>query len=114
MREKEESGFSYERLEYQANTFASELILLFEMFLRKTAEYRRELEIKDKGHGYIFVDDQPCNYGPYNQLLLYLSSYFEVSKQAIEIKYRKNGMLTDQRKKPKSLSIPLTISDPGT
>ncbi len=114
IRDEKESSFNYERLECQANIFAADLILPEDMFLRKTEEYRRKLGIKDRGHGYIFVDDQPWNYGSYNQLLEYLSSYFEVSKQAIEIQYKKNGMLTDQRKKPESLSILPIRSELGT
>lgn len=114
IRDEKESNFNYERLECQANIFAAYLILPKGMFLRKTEEYRRKLGIKNRGHGYIFVDDQPLNYGSYNQLLEYLSSYFEVSKQAIEIQYKKNGMLTDQRKRPESLSIPPIRSELGT
>lgn len=106
IRDESDSGFNYERLEYQADMFASYLILLNDVFLRKTAEFRSDLGIEDRGHGYIFVDDQPCNYVPYNQLLQGLSSYFEVSKQTIEIQYEKQGMLTDQRNKPGSFSVP--------
>jgi Zn-dependent peptidase ImmA (M78 family) len=111
--EMKENSFNYERLEFQANTFASDLLLPNDMFVRKTAEYREYLDIKDRGHGYIFVDDQPCNYGPYNQLLSNLSSEFEVSKQAIEIKFKKTGTLTDQRNRPESLTIPPIMSERG-
>lgn len=112
--DEKENSFNYERLEFQANMFASDLLLPDKVFLEKTAECRKNLGIEDRGHGYIFVDDQPCNYGPYNQLLFDLSSYFEVSMQAIEIKFKKNGMLTDQRKKPESLSNLPFMSGLGT
>jgi Zn-dependent peptidase ImmA (M78 family) len=92
-----EDGFNYERLEFQANSFASNLILPDEIFIRKTAEFRNLLGITDRGHGYIFVDDQPYNYQIYDQLLTQLLTYFEVSKQAIQYKLQKLGMLTDQR-----------------
>ncbi|ESX10580.1 ImmA/IrrE family metallo-endopeptidase [Mesorhizobium sp. M0179] len=91
--------FNYERLEYQANAFSAELILPDEIFLQKTAQTRRQLDIKDRGHGYIFVDDQPCNFLVYNELLSRLSTYFAVSKQAIEVKFKKSKMLTDQRRR---------------
>ncbi|MEQ8440466.1 MAG: ImmA/IrrE family metallo-endopeptidase [Alphaproteobacteria bacterium] len=93
-----EESFNYERLEHQANLFASYLVLPEEAFLRKTAEFRMLFGIEDRGHGYIYVDNQPCNYESYNLLLQGLSSYFEVSKQAIEIRFKKNGMLSDQRR----------------
>jgi Zn-dependent peptidase ImmA (M78 family) len=105
MREEKKNIFNYHRLEIQANKFASDLLLPEDMFLIKTTQYRMMFSIKDRGHGYIFVDDQPCNYGPYNRLLGELSSYFGVSKQVIEIKYKERRMLTDHRKKPESLSI---------
>ena len=100
-----ENIFNFERLEYQANLFASNLLLPDNVFLKKTEEYRDQLDIKDRGHGYIFVDDQPCNYHPYNLLVSHLSSDFEVSKQVIQIKFGHMGMLTDQRKKPRGLSV---------
>jgi len=92
------------RLEFQANTFASLLLMPRIKFMNKAAEYRKILDIRDRGHGYIFVDDQPCNYIPYNHLLSQLSSHFEVSRQAIEVRLCKEGMLTDQRKKLESRS----------
>lgn len=92
-------SFNYERLEYQANAFCAELILPDKSFLQKTEEIRRDLDIKDRGHGYIFVDDQPCNCFPYEELLARLSTYFRVSKQAIEVKFKREKMVTDQRRK---------------
>lgn len=94
-----DQSLNYERLEYQANTFSSNLILPDEFFIMKTAEFRHYLGITNRGHGYIFVDNQPYNYVVYDQLLLCLSNYFEVSKQAIQIKFKSLGMLTDERKK---------------
>jgi Zn-dependent peptidase ImmA (M78 family) len=97
--------FNYERLEFQANAFASNLILPNSIFRRALHVARKHLDIKDRGHGYVFVDSQPCNYLVYDRLLTYLSVYFEVSKQVIEIRLKKLGLLTDQRDKfPSSFS----------
>ncbi|TZG33474.1 ImmA/IrrE family metallo-endopeptidase [Agrobacterium sp. B1(2019)] len=93
-----DASFNLERLEYQANSFSSNLILPDDFFKLKTAQFRNFLEIRDRGHGYIFVDDQPCNYTIYEQLLAALSTHFEVSKQVIQIKFKHLGMLNDQRK----------------
>ncbi len=98
--------FNYERLEFQANAFASHLLLPKEVFEQIVAEYRTKFDIRDRGHGYIFVDDQPCNYGPYSVFLSELSTYFEVSMQATEIKLKTMGMLVDQRSTPNRLSTP--------
>lgn len=96
---------NYERLEFQANSFASNLILPDVQFKIKTAVYREILDIRDRGHGYIFVDDQPCNYIAYNQLVSYLSNTFQASRQAVEIKLKNLGMLTDLRKREEGPQI---------
>lgn len=105
------NSFNYERLEYQANAFAAELILPDTTFTQKTAKFRQDLEIKDRGYGYIFVDDQPCNFIVYHELLSRLSSYFDASKQAIEVKLKKSKMLTDQRAKNETSPIVDLISN---
>lgn len=111
---EEDHKIKYERLEFQANTFASELILPEEIFKMAIAVGRERLDIKDKGFGYIFVDNQPCNYIPYDQLLLDLSAYFEVSKAAVEVKFKKLGMLNDQRYIPNKPSILAEIGNPSS
>jgi Zn-dependent peptidase ImmA (M78 family) len=98
------SGFNYERLEAQANYFSSNLLLPEEFFLLKIEELRKDFEIRDRGHGYIYVDDQPCNYNPYNSLLSALSLHFGASKNAIEIRLKKMRALNDRRSKPVSFS----------
>lgn len=91
-------NFNLERLEYQANIFASELTLPDEHFRLVLTALRRQLGIYDKGFGYIFVDDQPCNYNPYNQITSSLSDYFEISRHAIEIRLKRMGLVTDKRR----------------
>lgn len=99
-----EEGFDYERLEFQANYFSSSIIMPNHVFCAAVDVARRNFDIRDRGHGYIFVDDQPCNLLPYGQLLLELSSYFEVSKRATEIRLRRMGLLTDQRTRNQAFS----------
>lgn len=91
--------FNYERLEYQANVFAACLLMPSDAFILKVEDLRHSLGISDKGHGFIFVDDQPCNYLPYNQLISCLQIDFDVSVQAIEINLKSMGCLVDQRSK---------------
>jgi Zn-dependent peptidase ImmA (M78 family) len=86
-------------MERQANRFASHLLLPSFSFATKVSELRDTFGIKDRGHGYIFVDDQPCNYSPYNDFLSELSLHFETSKQAIEIRLNQMGLLNDRREK---------------
>lgn len=93
-----EDTFNYERLEYQANLFASALLLPDKQLRLAVEALRWQLRVYDKGFGYIFVDDQPCNFIPYNQILSGLSDHFGVSKQAIEINIKSAGLVTDRRR----------------
>ncbi|MEJ5900530.1 ImmA/IrrE family metallo-endopeptidase [Ochrobactrum teleogrylli] len=108
---EKEVTFNYERLEFQANIFSANLILPDEVFKNVTGYYRHILDIKDRGHGYIFVDDQPCNFMVYEELLSILSTHFGASKTAIEIKFKNLGMLTDQRKRRDAPPIPGLIKN---
>lgn len=89
---------NYERLEYQANIFASLLLLPRAEFMIELELQRKRLNYIDKGFGYIFVDDQPCNYALYNEFISALSDHFSVSKQAVDIRVKQTGLVNDQRK----------------
>ncbi|MDR6757190.1 Zn-dependent peptidase ImmA (M78 family) [Mycoplana sp. BE70] len=91
-------NFNFTRLELQANLFASEIILPDQVFRLAVEVGRKRLEMRDIGFGYIYVDDKPWNYQPYNELLFDLSQYFRVSKQATEIRLKKLGIVNDQRR----------------
>lgn len=90
---------NYVRIECQANIFASHLLLPQSHFEDKTIEFRNFLGFRNRGHGYIFVDDQDFNLALDYLLLDELSNYFDVSKEAIEIKIRQIGWLKDDRQK---------------
>lgn len=86
----------YRNMEFQANTFASCLLLpkvpLFKKILEITSLY------KIPTHRYfIYVDNQPCNLKDYNLLMNELVGSFEVTKTAIEIRLKKLNFLTDNR-----------------
>jgi Zn-dependent peptidase ImmA (M78 family) len=95
---KNQDEYNLERLEFQANTLASEMLLPTAVFQQTVKNFRQSLDIKDRGHGYIFVDDQRCNLDDYYDLCRLLISIFDVSAQVIEIKLKKLGLLIDERK----------------
>lgn len=92
-----DGNFNFTRLELQANLFASEIILPDQIFRSIVAADCKRLNMRDIGFGYIFVDDQPCNYQPYNELISDISQYFRVSQQATEIRLKKLGLVNDER-----------------
>lgn len=91
-------GTDIARLELQANYFASKLLMPRAEFKVTTLALCQTLGFQDRGHGLVFVDDQPCNYAPYQRLLAGLQAHFEVSKQVIEIRLERLGLLNDQRR----------------
>ncbi len=93
---------NYRRLEFQANVFSSALILPELHFLMKVHKFRQEHDIRDRGNGFVFVDDQPQNLREYQELLGSLSTHFAVSKEVIEIRFKNLNMLTDKRKSPEA------------
>ncbi|MFS8183366.1 ImmA/IrrE family metallo-endopeptidase [Pseudovibrio denitrificans] len=105
-----DDSFRFERLEFQANKFAAELLLPETEFKNKTEELRRHIDIRDRGHGYIYVDDQPTNLRDYVLLLSGLEAYFEVSKSAIEVRFKKLDLLVDKRTNPESIRISSYLS----
>lgn len=85
------------RLEIQANKFASYILMPRIYFYEKLASLYELYDFRNIGHGVIFVDNQPCNFFPYNSLLIDLSVEFQVSKRAVENILRADGILCDQR-----------------
>jgi len=94
----EESAANYERLEIQANIFASCILMPDHVFKNKLDDYRKELDIRDRFHGALFVDGQMQNLADYHVVLSRLSDYFGCSKQAVEIKLKTLNLLIDHRK----------------
>lgn len=86
-----------DKLEYQANYFASCLLLPKEIFLNKTDEFRNIFDIRNKGHGDIYVDDQGCNLSDFHKISSALSDFFQVSAEAVEIRLKTLKKLVDKR-----------------
>lgn len=87
-----------DRIEFQANTFASFLLLPEEQFRITISYLRKYYNIRDRGHGYIYVDDQRVNQNDFYNILNKASLFFEVSRQVVEIRLNKLGMVNDNRK----------------
>ncbi|MBY8917439.1 ImmA/IrrE family metallo-endopeptidase [Nitratireductor sp. L1-7-SE] len=95
--DENESKFDYDRLEIQANKFASHLLMPDTAFRMKVREIRRTLDLRNRGYGDVYVDDQPGNQQAYWELLNRLSTHFNVSKQAVELRLKNTIGVTDKR-----------------
>ncbi|MCO5056888.1 MAG: ImmA/IrrE family metallo-endopeptidase [Rhizobiaceae bacterium] len=92
------NSFNYRRLEYQANMFASELLLPDDFFIFKLNEIKSILGVRDRGYGFIYVDDEQWNKEIYSQILQHMSAYFDVSKVVVENKLMRLNLINDNRR----------------
>jgi Zn-dependent peptidase ImmA (M78 family) len=82
-------------LEWQANYYASALLMPREIFKAGLIMQQKQMGISRVGS--IFVDHQPSNQSDFFQLLTRLSQYFKVSKTAVEIRLLKLNLVDDRR-----------------
>jgi len=92
------------RLEWQANHFASCLLMAKRPFLRWFRQLLDELNIKEKGYGVLYVDSQPCNQASFGAICSDLARTFQVSFSAVNVRLKKLGLLNDQRASSGSIS----------
>lgn len=111
--DENESKFDYDRLEIQANKFASHLLMPDTAFRMKVREIRKTLDMRNRGYGDVYVDDQPGNQQAYWELLNRLSTHFNVSKQAVELRLKNTIGVTDKRTRGGWSSISDEIKAPS-
>ncbi|MCJ1887499.1 ImmA/IrrE family metallo-endopeptidase [Pseudomonas sp. LA21] len=84
-----------ERLEWQANTFASCLLMPREEFLVVLGALLKQNGIKDRGHGRLYLDGQRENLINFRLITTAMSRYFEVSVTAIRLRMRALEVLVE-------------------
>ncbi len=85
------------RMEWQANYFASCLLLPLSPFINDFLRLIRQLDIKDRGYGMLYLDEQDCNIEAYHHVTNALKSKYQVSRSVIKIRLEKLGLLNDAR-----------------
>nr|WP_081984043.1 ImmA/IrrE family metallo-endopeptidase [Massilia sp. JS1662] len=87
------------RMEIQANAFAGSLLMPKEKIIADFKTLRRWFGIIDRGHGELYLDDQPCNYQNYERVTRELMAHYRVSREAVAIRLAQLGLLRDVRTK---------------
>jgi Zn-dependent peptidase ImmA (M78 family) len=80
------------RLEWQANRFASSLLLPAQQFIQIAKTKAASMGLKDKGFGLIYRDYQPENERNYMAITSALMSEFDVSRRAVELRLKGLGL----------------------
>jgi len=87
------------RIEWQANSFASSLLLPRDLIISVVIDSLKELGVNKFGHGLIYLDDQKDNIYTYQQILFFIKREFNVSLQAINYRLAQLKILNNQQKK---------------
>jgi Zn-dependent peptidase ImmA (M78 family) len=86
------------RMEWQANHFASCLLLPHDNFVKRFQQLLDNEGLKDKGFGLLFVDNQTCNLNHFYRITNGLRETFRVSRKAVEIRLKDLKLMTDDRR----------------
>lgn len=84
-------------LEWQANYFASCLLLPRDALMTSARRQARHMNLFDRGHGMIFVDNQSGNIDNYYGFTTALMNAYAVSRSTISIRLKALGLLNDSR-----------------
>jgi Zn-dependent peptidase ImmA (M78 family) len=76
------------RLEWQANRFASSLLLPREQFIQSALIKAESMGLRNKGFGLIYLDNQAVNQRNYIVITSALMDQFDVSRKAVEIRLK--------------------------
>jgi Zn-dependent peptidase ImmA (M78 family) len=83
------------RMEYQANLLASCLLMPRKSFIRSFVKIAKTLELQDRGFGYIYYDEQPCNARDFMLVTSSLMKTYSVSRTAARIRLETLGFITN-------------------
>jgi len=79
-------------IEWQANSFAANLLMPEKTFIARLQAYRQYLGISK--YQRIYLDNQPQNLLDFDNTLKYLSKYFGTSKTSVEYRINELGLIT--------------------
>jgi Zn-dependent peptidase ImmA (M78 family) len=86
------------RMEWQANRFASCLLLPREQFMEDFYTIAEDIGLQDRGFGILFLDSQRCNIDAYYRVTNNLKRKYAVSRRVIKIRLKKFGVLNEAYK----------------
>ena len=82
-------------MEWQANFFASALLLPKDMLGTKILQEKKQMGLRNTLR--VYVDNQRCNQNDFYTLKEKLANYFGVSKTVVEIRLKDLKLLDDRR-----------------
>jgi Zn-dependent peptidase ImmA (M78 family) len=83
------------RMEWQANSLASAMLMPKERFVPDFMHIARTLDLRDRGFGLIYLDSQKINIEAFNTVAHYLGARYGVSKAAVKVRLKRLGYLNE-------------------
>ncbi len=85
------------RMEWQANYFASCLLLPEHQFITAFLIESAKNELVDRGHGLLYLDDQACNLDTFYKITGPLMNQFDVSRSVVKIRLIRLGFINEKQ-----------------
>ena len=82
-------------MEWQANNFASFLLLPRGQFTADFFTVVETLELKDRGFGVLYLDEQACNLQNFFRVTDALKRKYNVSREVVKLRLKKMGLLNE-------------------
>ncbi len=95
-------------MEWQANRFASCLLLPHEQFIASFIKLIEQHNITDKGYGVLYVDNDPWNLRTFISIVSTLASEFGISQSVVEYRLKNLRLLNDKRITARPTGAPLS------
>jgi Zn-dependent peptidase ImmA (M78 family) len=97
-RQSAPEGTDIEKMEFQANFLASNLLLPKANVIEDFQNLVHQLELPNRGYGQLYLDTQPCNIQSFERITAHFMRQYGVSRTAITIRLQSLGLLHDARK----------------
>lgn len=85
------------RMEWQANQFASHILLPSSNFLESFKSIAIRNELSNRGFGVLYLDNQKCNQDAYYCVTSPLMRKYKVSRKVIKIRLKKMGYINESK-----------------
>nr|WP_044241304.1 hypothetical protein [Chondromyces apiculatus] len=83
-------------MEWQANYFASCLLLPVHHFKGSFFALLRELNVKNRSFGPLFLDEQACNQRTFYRITDALKLHYDAPRSAVALRLKSLGLLNDE------------------
>lgn len=83
------------RMEWQANYFASCLLLPTSQFVADFFSVAESFGLRDRGFGALYLDEQHCNLENFYKVTYVLKTKYQVSREVVKLRLKKLGLLNE-------------------